>query len=176
MTQVIIGFLFILIIITAGWLIAFYNMMINKKTQVDSCWEDISIHLMRKADLVPKLVDKVQKDLVETPEVLIQIMEVKSELLSARNFDQMLESSNEINKYLDTIFAAVSAQQPMLKARGDYVLLERKFREINKKLAESIEQYNHARGIYQNFLDTFPNNIAALIIGANQSSYSTIKF
>ena len=37
MPQLIVGSLLLLIVITAGWLVAFYNKMTNKKMKVEEC-------------------------------------------------------------------------------------------------------------------------------------------
>ena len=42
MPQVIVGSLFVLIVITAGWLVGFYNKMTNRKLKAEEYWEEIS--------------------------------------------------------------------------------------------------------------------------------------
>ncbi len=50
MPQVIVGSLFVLIVIIAGWLVGFYNKMTNRKLKVEEYWEEIS-------DITPETVD-----------------------------------------------------------------------------------------------------------------------
>lgn len=50
MPQVIVGSLFVLIVITAGWLVGFYNKMTNRKLKVEEYWEEIS-------DITPETIE-----------------------------------------------------------------------------------------------------------------------
>ncbi|KUO58092.1 MAG: hypothetical protein APF84_16800 [Gracilibacter sp. BRH_c7a] len=50
MPQVIVGSLFVLIVIIAGWLVGFYNKMTNRKLKAEEYWEEIS-------DNTPEIID-----------------------------------------------------------------------------------------------------------------------
>ena len=56
MPQVIVGSLFVLIIITAGWLVGFYNMMTNKKIKAEDCYETLIMN--KAADAIePRMIE-----------------------------------------------------------------------------------------------------------------------
>lgn len=165
------GILFLVLIIS--WLILFYNNMVNARTKVENSWSQIDVQLKMRADLIPNLVETVGAYAGHEKETLTNITQARARFMQAQTPDEAIKSSGELTGLLGRIMA-ITEQYPDLKASQNFSQLQSQLDELEKKIAMFRQFYNDTVLLYNKLVITFPNNIAAAILGAGKMPYFQI--
>ena len=88
MSQAIVGSLFIIIIIIAAWLAAFYNRMTNIKIKVDDSWAQIHAQLGKRDDLLRIYKVFIISELNPEVKANIDLLQLKGQL---EEFEEKIE-------------------------------------------------------------------------------------
>lgn len=66
MKHVVVGGLLVIIIVAAGWLIGFYNKMINKKALVEECWKLLIMQCQKRDELIKEYTELYESGILQT--------------------------------------------------------------------------------------------------------------
>lgn len=163
----------LLILILVVWLVRFYNKMVNNRTKVENSWGQIDVQLKMRADLIPNLVETVGAYATHERETLTNITQARARFMQAQTPEAAMKSSGELTGLLGRIMA-ISEQYPDLKANQNFAQMQSQLDELEKKIAMYRQFYNDTVLLYNKLVITFPNNIAAAILGGSQLPYFQI--
>ena len=143
-------------------IISKYNSLVRSRNKVQNAFAQIETQLQRRFDLIPNLVETVKGYQIHEKDLLETVTAYRSGYNRATTNGEKLEVSNQLSADLRTLFA-VTENYPDLKANSNFMMLQKELAETEDKLTYARQFYNDSVTIYNNELQTFPNNIVASI-------------
>ena len=165
-TMIIIGIVGILLIYL--WFV--YNSLISARLRIQEALSHIDVQLKRRADLIPNLIETVKGYAKHEKEVLENITNARSSLMSAKSTQQKAEANNMITESLKSLFA-VAENYPDLKASDNFKQLQEELSDTENKIAYSRQFYNSNVLDYNTKLQVFPS-----VLIANMFSFKPADF
>jgi len=159
------GFLIpILIVALLGYLVVLYNSLVQLKVRIKEAWSQIDVHLKRRADLIPNLVETVKGYASHEKGVFEEVTKARSALLGAQGVAETEKADNMLTSALKSLFAVAEAY-PDLKAQTSFGSLQTQLSDTEDKIAYARQFYNATVRDFNNKIVTFPNNIIAGALG-----------
>src|SRR5216110_3153542 len=115
----------IVIAVIALFLIFMYNGLVRLRNMVDEAWNQISVQLKRRHDLIPNLVNAVKGYMDFEQDVLTKVTEARSNAIAAgaQGPAQQAQAENMLTGALRSLFAVVE-NYPTLKANENVLNLQ----------------------------------------------------
>jgi LemA protein len=168
MQYVIVGILLGIIILTAGWLIYFYNKAANKKTQVDESWAQLVIQYRKKSELLNQYIEIVFDYVVINQEILFKV--IRSGSYFSQTPREYIRFSREQNELLEKL-AALSGLHPKIDMKPGIAELRFQLDELDKKIEKYRQLYNDKVSLYNNFIGLSPHNVMAMLLDIKRMPY-----
>lgn len=144
--------------------ISMYNSLISKKNQVANVFSSVDTLLKKRYDLIPNLVSVVKNYMEYEKGVLEEITSLRAKAVSSQLSDnERVNLENKISNALGKIMVAVE-NYPDLKANQNFLQLQASLNEIEEQVSAARRAYNAAVTDYNNAVEMFPTNIAALLM------------
>jgi len=160
----ILGFALVLIIalavliIVAG--IVIYNKLVRLRTTVKSSWSDIDVHLKKRYDLVPNLIETVKGYATHEKSVLENVTLARAAAMKASSPADKAKAENMFTETLKSLFAVAEAY-PQLRANENFMQLQQQLKELEDNIEYARRYYNAVVRDYNILTETFPSNIVA---------------
>jgi LemA protein len=160
----ILGFALVLIIalavliIVAG--IVIYNKLVRLRTTVKSSWSDIDVHLKKRYDLVPNLIETVKGYATHEKSVLENVTLARAAAMKASSPADKAKAENMFTETLKSLFAVAEAY-PQLRANENFMQLQQQLKELEDNIEYARRYYNAVVRDYNIMTETFPSNIVA---------------
>jgi len=155
-----IRFLFLLVIVLAIYAIYIYNKLIRFRTMVDEAWSGIDVHLKKRYDLIPNLVNTVKGYASHEKELFEKLAGLRAEGMGANTVKDHIAAETGITRALGQLFA-IAENYPELKANQNFVELQREVSGIESDLQKARQYYNGTVRNYNIMIDQFPSNLIA---------------
>lgn len=155
-------FIIAIIVVIGIWLAGTYNALVNLRNMVKDQWAQIDVHLKRRADLIPNVVETVKGYASHEKETLDAVITARNKAVSASTVEEEIKANGELTNALGRLFAVAEAY-PDLKANTNFVDLQNTLKDTEDKIAFARQFYNDAVLKYKNKLEMFPTNIVASI-------------
>jgi LemA protein len=170
--------LLIAVAVIALFLIFTYNALVRLRNMVDEAWNQISVQLKRRHDLIPNLVNAVQGYMQFEQETLTRVIEARSAAVTAtergpQNASQAAEAENFLTGALRQLFALVE-NYPELKANQNVLELQEELTTTENQIAFSRQHYNSTVREFNTTIQTFPNVLVAAPLGFRERDYFQI--
>ena len=146
MSTIILVILFALLV----WAAVAFNLLIRDRNRVAQAWSDVDVQLLRRHDLIPRLVEMVKGYAGYERAVLSNIAELRGQSASASP-----AARGEAEKTVAsgvTKLVALAEAYPDLKASDN-------FRDLHNKLVDTENQIQYARRYYNGAVNLFNNRI-----------------
>ena len=156
--------LVIVVVLIALWVIATYNSLVQLRNRVKDQWSQIDVHLKRRADLIPNLVETVKGYAKHEKDTLEAVINARNKAVSATNATEEMQANNELTGALTKLFALVESY-PELKANTNFMDLQANLKDTEDKISFARQFYNDTVLKYKNKLEVFPSNLVAGIFG-----------
>ena len=155
-----------LILLTAAvvWGAWAYNRLIRDRNRVAAAWSDIDVQLLRRHDLVPRLVDAVRAYADYERATLTALTELRARSVAAGRLADKARLEDEVEAGLHRLIA-LAEDYPDLKADKNFLQLQRDLVEVEDHLQYARRYYNGAVRIYNTRLDTVPDLLIARPFG-----------
>jgi LemA protein len=168
----------IILAIIALFLIFTYNGLVRLRNMVDEAWNQISVQLKRRHDLIPNLVNAVKGYMEFEQETLTKVVEARNAALSAQaqgpaNAQQSAQAENFLTGALRQLFALVE-NYPQLKANENVMQLQEELTTTENQIGFSRQHYNSTVREYNTSIQTFPNALLAGMFGFRARDYFQI--
>lgn len=150
----------VVILLLVFFVVGTYNGLVNLRNKVKDAWAQVDVHLKRRNDLIPNLVETVKGYAKHEKETLDAVIEARNQAVSAKTPEEEMKSANELTGALGRLFALAEAY-PDLKANTNFLDLQNNLRDTEDKISYARQFYNDSVLSYKNKLEMFPSNIIA---------------
>jgi LemA protein len=169
----------IVIAVIALFLVFTYNGLVRLRNTVDEAWNQISVQLKRRHDLIPNLVNAVKGYMNFEQETLTKVVEARSAAVSAQsagpaNAGAAAAAENMLTGALRQLFALVE-NYPDLKANQNVLDLQEQLTTTENQIGFSRQHYNSSVREYNTAIQTFPNVVLAGMFGFRARDYFQIE-
>jgi LemA protein len=160
------------------FLIFTYNGLVRLRNMVDEAWNQISVQLKRRHDLIPNLVNAVKGYMEFEQETLTRVVEARSAAVAASekgpsSAAEAGQAENFLTGALRQLFALVE-NYPDLKANQNVLQLQEELTTTENQIGFSRQHYNSTVRELNTSIQTFPNNTVAGIFGFRERDYFQI--
>jgi len=172
MAATIIGMVILLVIavtIVLGMVVV-KNGLIARDEAVDEAWAQIDTQLLRRADLIPNLVNTVKGYAKHEKDVFQVVSDARSRLLSAKSPDQKAQASAMLDIGLGRVLA-IAENYPRLKADTSFIRLQDELAGTENRIAVARTRYNKSVKEYNSAIRKFPGSMFAPDMGLEKREY-----
>ena len=156
--------------------IVIYNGLVRLRNQVDEAWNQISVQLKRRHDLIPNLVNAVRGYMEFEQETLTRVTEARNAAVSAQDQGPAAASGAEnfLTGALRQLFALVE-NYPDLKANQNVLQLQEELTTTENQIGFARQHYNATVRELNTSIQTFPNVLFAGALGFRERDYFQIE-
>lgn len=140
--------------------IIIYNKLIRLRYVVRNAWSDIDVHLKKRYELLPNLIEAVKGYANHESETMTRVAQLRS---AAMRVDSPGEKGRVDNMLMETLrgLLVVVEAYPELKADKHYQQIMTDMKEIDGSIEFARRYYNAAVRDYNISTAVFPRNIVA---------------
>ena len=152
----------IIVAVIALFLVFTYNGLVRLRNMVDEAWNQISVQLKRRHDLIPNLVNAVKGYMDFEQDVLTKVTEARSNAIAAgaQGPAQQAQAENMLTGALRSLFAVVE-NYPTLKANENVLSLQEQLTTTENQISFARQHYNASVLDYNQSIQVFPNVLIA---------------
>jgi len=163
-----------ILLFVAGTLI--YNKLVRHRNLVNEAWAGIDVQLLKRAELVPNLVQTVKAYVQHESSVFEDVARIRTTAESGNDEAVSTRAKNEtaLSKSLTRLFA-LAEDYPDLKASEGFQQLHRSLVDIENDLQFARRYYNGASRDNNNAVQSFPSNIVAHIFSFSEAEFFEIE-
>jgi LemA protein len=162
--------LMIVALVLAGWAVWAYNRLVRDRNRVRAAWSDIDVQLLRRHDLVPRLVEAVRAYADYERATITAVTELRARSLAAQRLADKAQAEDEIEAGVHRLIA-LAEDYPDLEADENFLELQRDLTEIEDHLQYARRYYNGAVRIYNTRIETVPDLVVARTFGFQASEF-----
>jgi LemA protein len=142
------------------WAVVAFNLLIRDRNRVAQSWSDVDVQLLRRHDLVPRLVELVKgyAGYEKALQTSLAELRVQGERQASPAVRGNLEKS--VGTGVERLVALVEAY-PDLKASGNFLELQKQLADTENQIQYARRYYNGAVNLYNNRLQRFPDLLIA---------------
>ena len=161
---IIAGVLIIFAIILGSMYVSRRNQMVAMKEAVQQAWSQVDVVIQRRADLVPNLVETVKGYATHEEEIFTHIADARAALGGARTPSERIAANDMLSGALGRLLVIVE-NYPNLKANENFMRLQDELAGTENRIAVERRRYNQSVQAYNTYIQLFPNNLVASIMG-----------
>lgn len=154
----------VIVVLLLLYVVSAYNGLVRLRNMVRDQWSQIDVHLKKRADLIPNLVETVKGYATHEKETLDAVISARNKAVSATTKEDEMKANGELSNVLGRLLA-ISESYPDLKANTNFIDLQNSLKDVEEKIAYARQFYNDAVMKYQNKREMFPTNIIAGMFG-----------
>lgn len=165
----------LIIAIVVMWVVSIYNKLVSYKTQYQNGFEQISVQLKRRIDLIGNLVDAAKKYMEHEKETLMAVTQARSGLLNATQAAEKNPGDINVMATLATSQVALDGAMggfnmkmedyPDLKASKNMMQLSEEMTTTENRIAAARQGYNDLVQKFNEYKKSFPTVILAGMFG-----------
>jgi LemA protein len=153
------------------WAVVMYNNLVNLRNRVRNAFSQIDVHLTRRHDLIPNLVEAVKGYMAHERGTLEAVIEARNAAASqlrsaaadpgdAEAIKKLSAAEATLTGTLGRLFALAEAY-PDLKANQNMLHFQEELSTTENKVAFARQAFNDSVMSYNNACQNFPNNLIA---------------
>ena len=168
-----------IVVIFVFWSCSGYNGMVTKRNAVDNSWAQVQNQYQRRADLIDNLVNTVKAQVKAENATLVQVIQARNQArgamngagkiggdsLTQENINNFQRKFDDYQRQTQLFINVVSEQYPDLKSATAFTELRTEMSGTENRIAVSRMDFNNTATVYNNSIQTFPNNISAGMFG-----------
>lgn len=158
------------VIALALWVVALFNGLIRLRNTSNNAWSDVDVHLKKRHDLVPNLVETVKGYAQHEKETLERVVRARNQAVGAASTAARSEAEDALTQSLRGLFALAEAY-PDLKANEGFLSLQRDLSRIEDDIANARRYYNAVVRDFNTKQEVFPANLLASLLGFETRSF-----
>ncbi len=160
MPQAILLIVFLLLVAILAWVIATYNGLVRVRQLTLNAWSQIDVHLKRRYDLIPNLVETAKGYMKHESETLEKVIAARNQAASASTVKEHAQAESQLSSVLGGLMLTVEAY-PELKANTTMLNLQDELATTENKISFARQYYNDVVTDYNTRLETFPSSFIA---------------
>ena len=154
------GGVFVLLVIFLVVWISLHNKLMRLKNQSEEAWSTMDVHLKKRYDLIPNLVETVKGYAKHESSTLEAVIKARNTAVAAPTPNEKIDAEHALAGTLKSLFRLQEAY-PDLKANQNFMDLQRQLRSIEDEISSARKYYNAVIREYNTALTVFPSNIVA---------------
>jgi len=171
--------LIVVVAVVVLFLILTYNGLVRLRNMVDEAWNQISVQLKRRHDLIPNLVNAVKGYMEFEQETLTRVIEARGAAVTASQAGpagaaQQAQAENFLTGALRQLFALVE-NYPDLKANQNVLQLQEELTTTENQIGFARQHYNSTVRDFNTSIQTFPSVLIAGMFGFSARDYFQIE-
>ena len=143
----------------AVWGVIAFNLLIRDRNRVTQSWSDVDVQLMRRHDLVPRLVELVKGYSGHEKTLQTSLAELRSQA-ERQGPTGRGDLEKSVASGVMRLVAQVEAY-PDLKASGNFLDLQKQLADTENQIQYPRRYYNGAVNLYNTRLQRFPDLLIA---------------
>lgn len=160
----------IFIVLMIGYCIFIYNSIIKLNNNVKEAFSTMDVYLKKRWDLIPNIIESIKGYAKHETETLNSITKLRNGGYNALSNEEKIKKMAVLNKEINK-FILLAENYPDLKASDNFKDLNKNLSTIEDEIANSRKYYNATVRLFNNKIETFPNNILANILGYKSKSF-----
>lgn len=171
-----------IVIIAVIWIVSIYNKLVSYKTQYQNGFEQISVQLKRRLDLIGNLVDVANKYMEHEKDVLLSVTQARAGLAQATDAASKNPGDAAVMENLATSQTAVNTAMggfnmrmeayPDLKANENMMQLSEELTTTENRIAASRQGYNDLVQKFNEYKKSFPPLVFVNLFGFQDDAKS----
>ena len=157
----------LLFVAAAVWI---YNGLVRRRNRVRAAWSDIDVQLLRRHDLVPRLVEAVKAYAAHERSLLDSVAALRAQALATQSPARLAGLEAELERSLLQVFALQEAY-PDLKANENFAQLQRDLVDVENHLQYARRFYNGAVRDLNDAIQQFPGMLVARPAGFDEAEF-----
>jgi len=157
-TKAVAGFLGLTVFLVI--VIFYYNRLVRLRLAARQSWSDIDVHLKKRYELVPNLVEVVKGYAGHENQTLVKVLSQRSVAMKAATPGEKGRAEGLLLQSLRGLLTVVEAY-PDLKANAHFSDLMKQMRQLEDNIEYARRFYNAAARDYNVATEVFPSNIVA---------------
>lgn len=155
-------------------IIIFYNRLVRFRYAALQAWSDIDVHLKKRYELLPNLVETVKAYASHERTTLTNVLEKRAMAMKATTPGEKAKAERMLAETLQGLFAVVEAY-PELKADKHFQQLMTQMRDLEDNIEYARRYYNAAVRDYNIVTEVFPSNIVASAFSFAQQEFFELE-
>jgi len=145
-----------------GYIWRTYNDLIIKRINVERQASHVEVHLKKKFDLIPAIVEAVKGYAGHEKGTLEEVTKLRSQWGKSANLNEKVKTANMLESALSKLLI-IQERYPQLKANRNFIDLQRSIGYVERELVHERKVYNKRVSWYNGTIQLFPKNIVAKI-------------
>ena len=146
------------------YIISVYNKGVTFRNYVREAFATMDVYLKKRWDLVPNLIELVNKYTQYEKSILKELTEIRTRDYQGLSAEDKIDTNMMLGHAL-TKFVAVAENYPDLKSNQTYTTLMQQLENVENDIANARKYYNGTVRELNTFLDVFPTNIIGELLG-----------
>ena len=152
------------------WGVVSYNLLVRDHHRVAQSWSDVGVQLARRHDLVPKLVEVVQRHAGYERTVLEEVTALRTAGMRETSPAALGAVEGRLGAGLQRLLAIAEAY-PELTASASYLELMRNLSDVEQQIQFARRYYNGAVNNLNTRIATFPDLLVARLLRFTPAEY-----
>jgi LemA protein len=131
---------------------------------------EIEVQVQRRAELVPVLVETVQRHAAVSEDVIRAVADARARLVRAVRLGDLAaieRDSGELSSVLEQLLSIAGGDMDLRTDPG-FQLLRSQLEATEKEIREAGRSYNEAVRLYNDYISNFPQIVTAKVVGAER--------
>lgn len=155
----------------AAWAAYAFNTMVHLHTTAETAFASIEVMLKKRYDLIPGLIDTVQRYVEHEGDVLEEVTRLRSRAVTPGvGAGEAAELDKQISSVLPQVIATAEAY-PELKSNESFVQMQASLNEIEEQISAARRSYNMSVKHYNDAVRMLPTNLFAMVLRYEQMPY-----
>jgi len=167
-------FLGFLVLAALLWAAIAFNLLIRDRNRVAQAWSDVDVQLLRRHDLIPRLVEMVKGYAGYERALLTGLAELRGQSTSADSASQRSEVEKGVSSGVTRLVALAEAY-PDLKASENFRDLQNKLVDTENQIQFARRYYNGAVNLFNNRIQKFPDMLIANSFGFKAAEFFDLE-
>ncbi|MFH1827894.1 MAG: LemA family protein [Nanoarchaeota archaeon] len=151
-----------------------YNDLIIKRINVEKQASHVEVHLKKKFDLIPAIVEAVKGYAKHEKGTLEEVTRLRSQWGKTTSKEDKIKTANMLESALSKLLI-IQERYPKLKADRSFMNLQKSIGYVERELVHERKVYNKRVGWYNGQIQVFPKNIVAKLFGFQEKPFFSMK-
>ena len=147
-----------------AWLGLTFNSIVSVKNEAENALSSVSVMLKKRFDLIPSLVDAVQRYMEHESGVLEEITRLRAQASKPGVTPEQVNALDAQLSRAMTQIVATAESYPELKSSENFQQLQRALNEVEEQISAARRSYNAATKNYNDAVQMFPTNVFAAVL------------
>jgi LemA protein len=169
-TLIILAVVVVLVLIVGGWIMGFYNAVIQKDQAITAAWAQVENQYQRRFDLIPNLVESVKGVLTQEQKVFGDLAEARTKYAGAQTVSDKVSAASSLESALGRLLV-IMENYPQLKSSENVTNLMVQLEGTENRISVERQRFNEVTQSYNTYIKQFPNNTLAGMFGFAAKPY-----